>query len=606
MPWAHLDAPSLAIGVLHARVEDACPDVTVSEYHGDLAWAKYVLDHSDGGLTVADLAAIADSGAQYGIGDWVFASALYDTGDDWRLAEMLAYAEPRDLDTRAARAMRPLAPGFADDAADAVLATNPDVVGFSVTFMQNVASLAVAARIKRRKPGVVVVFGGANCEGPMGHALLRNHRFVDYVVRGEGEMAFPDLLRSLGGDVSHIPGLCRWRGDEAVANDQTPALVPASAFPVPTFDEWFAAFERSPVAASAPPELPLEASRGCWWGQRHHCTFCGLNGTTMTYRRKAPDQMLAEIDELVSRYKVLDITMADNILPVDYFTELFPRLAEREWDLRVYFELKSNLKREQMTALAAAGVYAIQPGIENLSTRVLKIMNKGVTGTGNVSMLRDAQCHGLTVHWNYLYGFPGETPDDYWPVIGQMPALAHLQPPGYVPRLTLERFSPYFNRPELGFGVRRPARFYNFIYDLPESELTDLVYTFDANAVGIGGTVEQALHEAVSNWSAAYPDSVLFMTERGDGALEVHDQRSRWPERRHVLTGWQRDGYRFLRRGRTTAALQRALTEAGHEVGEGAVRDWLAALRVDGLVFADAGDYVALALDQVPPRVRPR
>jgi ribosomal peptide maturation radical SAM protein 1 len=603
MPWAYVDSPSLAIGILRAQVEATCPDVTVSEYHGDLAWAEYMLAHSDGALTMAHYLAVANSEVQYGIGDWVFASALYGKGDDWRLQEMRAYAECRGIDTGAAQAMRPLAASFVEHAADAVLAGGPDVVGFSATFMQNVASLAVAARIKQRRPRVRVVFGGANCDGPMGHALLRNHRFVDYVVRGEGELALPELLRSLDGDVTHIPGLCWWRGDEPVANDQQPALVPASAFPVPAFDDWFAAFERSPAAASAAPVITIEGSRGCWWGERHHCTFCGLNGTAMAFRRKAPARMLAEIDELVRRHRVLDISMTDNILATDYFTELLPQLAELDWDLRIYFEVKSNLKPQQMKALAAAGVCTIQPGIENLSTRVLKIMNKGVTGPANVRTLRDAQCHGLTVDWNYLYGFPGETADDYWPVIEQIPALVHLQPPTAVPRLALERFSPYFIQPELGFGVRRPAQFYSFIYDLPEKELSDLVYMFDANAAGIDGIAEQTLHEAVERWLVAYPGSVLWMTERTDGALEVHDQRSGWPERHHALRDWRRDGYHALCRGRGPAALHRVLTEAGHRVGAGEVQRWLAALQADGLVFADDGSYVALALDQVPLRV---
>ncbi|NRQ36515.1 hypothetical protein HII36_32480 [Nonomuraea sp. NN258] len=68
---------------------------------------------------------------------------------------------------------------------------DPDVVGFTSTLMQNVAGLALARRLKRLRPGLRAVFGGANCDGPMGEALHRNHRFLDFVVRGEGEQVFP-------------------------------------------------------------------------------------------------------------------------------------------------------------------------------------------------------------------------------------------------------------------------------------------------------------------------------------------------------------------------------------------------------------------------------
>jgi hypothetical protein len=129
----------------------------------------------------------------------------------------------------------------------------------------------------------------------------------------------------------------------------------------------------------------------------------------------------------------------------------------------------------------------VQYGIENLSSHVLKLMDKGVTAVTNVRVMRDNEDHHLTVKWNYLYGFPGEQPADYLSVIEQMPALTHLQPPMDACRIALERFSPYFDRPELGFGRRSPAEFYRYVYDLPDGELMDLAYFFDTDNHGING-----------------------------------------------------------------------------------------------------------------------
>ncbi len=99
-----------------------------------------------------------------------------------------------------------------------------------------------------------------------------------------------------------------------------------------------------------------------------------------------------------------------------------------------------------------------------------------MTGCQNVRLLRDAETVGVNLSWNYLYGFPGETEQDYDEIVGQLPALHHLGPPANSTRLKVERFSPYFDRPELGFGDLRPAAHYQHIYDLPEAELADLVY----------------------------------------------------------------------------------------------------------------------------------
>src|SRR5439155_23646348 len=58
-------------------------------------------------------------------------------------------------------------------------------------------SLALAMRLKQRYPDQVVCFGGANCEGDMGVALHRSFPWIDYVCSGEGDLAFPELVRAL-------------------------------------------------------------------------------------------------------------------------------------------------------------------------------------------------------------------------------------------------------------------------------------------------------------------------------------------------------------------------------------------------------------------------
>ncbi len=78
----------------------------------------------------------------------------------------------------------------------------PDLVGFSSTFQQNVPSLALAQQLKRQQPSLPVLFGGGNCERPMGPALHRNFTFVDYVVSGEAEVAFVGLIDALTGSRS--------------------------------------------------------------------------------------------------------------------------------------------------------------------------------------------------------------------------------------------------------------------------------------------------------------------------------------------------------------------------------------------------------------------
>ncbi|MGW7386196.1 RiPP maturation radical SAM C-methyltransferase [Streptomyces sp. NPDC054794] len=603
MPWHPIDLPSLQVGLLHRLVRQARPADEVTEFHGSLRWAEFLLERSAGRLRPGDYVAVGSDSIFHGLGDWVFSGALYDD-PDWGTARLRDYAAARDVFIDTALDMRPYAAGFIAACAAEVLATRPDVVGFTTTFMQNVSSLALARELKRRRPELTVVFGGSNCDGPMGHALHRNHRFVDHVVRGEAEYALPALLRHLdeGTRPVDVPGLCWWDGELSRANTETRRTVAPADIPSPDYDDWQAALEASPVLEYVHPKLVVEGARGCWWGEKHHCTFCGLNGSSMAFRAKPGQRLWEEIDRLVRRHRLLDVVTVDNIIDMAYFRDFLPRVVESGWDLRLHYEVKSNLTRDQLRLLGESGTVHIQPGIESLGSRVLDLMDKGVTGARNIRTLRECENHGLTCSWNLLYGFPGESAEDYDPVIDQIPALVHLQPPSGAHRIQLERFSPHFTDPGLGFGKRRPAEMYQHVYDLPEDELADLVYLFDSEDAGIAGRVERRLKEAVAQWRAGHPHSRLLFEEDGEDLL-VHDRRHDRPHTTHRLTGWAAAALRRLEEGRTESALHRLLTDDGHEVSAAELGEWVRHAFRLGLLFRDGLTYVSLPTWDAPVRM---
>ncbi|WP_269786069.1 RiPP maturation radical SAM C-methyltransferase [Streptomyces guryensis] len=603
MPWHPIDLPSLQLGLLHALVSRTRPHDEVREFHGSLRWAEFLLERSDGRLRPGDYVRVGSDSIFHGLGDWVFSGALYDD-PDWGTARLRDYAVRHGIDVDTACAMRAYAAEFIAECADAVLADEPDVVGFTTTFMQNVSSLALARELKGRSPQLTIVFGGSNCDGPMGHALHRNHRFVDQVVRGEGEYALPALLRHLddGTPPSDVPGLCWWEGEVSRANPESRRTVAPADIPSPDYDDWQTALDASPVAEYVHPKLVVEGARGCWWGEKHHCTFCGLNGSAMAFRAKPGERLWSEVDRLVRRHRILDVVTVDNIIDMAYFRDFLPRAAASGWDLRMHYEVKSNLTADQLALLADSGTVHIQPGIESLGSRVLDLMDKGVTGARNIRTLRECENHALTCSWNLLYGFPGETADDYTAVLDQLPALVHLQPPSGAHRIQLERFSPHFNDPGLGFGKRGPAEMYQHVYDLPENELTELVYLFDTEDAGIGGAVEARLKRGVERWLTGHSGSRLTFTEDAD-ALLVHDRRANWPRRTHRFTGWRAAALRRLEDGRSGQALHRLLLEDGHRLTVEELDQWLQRALELGLLFRDGRTYVSLPTWGEPVRL---
>ncbi len=628
MPWALIDVPSLALGILRRSAQAAVPDAEIDVMHANLDYVDWVTERGD--FTVQDYYFYSLETYFLGVGDWVFSSALYDD-PQWRVAELTEQVPMSDRHRASALDLHRRAPEFIADIAAKILAYQPDLVGFTSTFQQNVAALAAARAVKQAAPHVLTAFGGANCDGEQGEAIHRNFPFVDFVVRGEGEAAFPDLLRALtgaapatpvggpgslrgvnllaagdlprgaaprgadprdgGSPLATVPGLC-WRRP-----DGTAAVNPMNARPLapaeivgPDYDGYFERLEASAARHWVEPKLVVEGARGCWWGQKHHCTFCGLNGSFMEFRSKSPTTFRDEILGLVQRHQVLDMFVVDNILDMNYVTTLLPMIIDSGYDLRMQYEIKSNMRRQQLDTLFDAGLVNVQPGIESLNTRVLKIMDKGVTGCQNVRMLRDSASAGISVAWNYLYGFPGETDEDYLPVIEQLPALFHLPPVDGVARIVIERFSPYFNRPELGFGALRPAAQYGLNYDLPESELLDLAYLFAVPPRGVDETVGDQLRAAAERWQQEYTESRLSHTDLGAEIVLVSRRRDfDWTVLR-LTDPVQVAAFRLLDQPHTVESLARKLTAPEAELAE-LLAGWVRL----GIVFTETGHYVQIA-----------
>ncbi|MDG5805191.1 RiPP maturation radical SAM C-methyltransferase [Streptomyces ossamyceticus] len=604
MPWSPIDLPSLALGILKRSVDERVPGATCEVLHANLEFTDWITERTE--FSGEDYEYFALSSYFLGCGDWVFSSALYDD-PAWKTAEFteVMTGKLRASRMRMSKQLHEIVPEFVEEIARRVADLAPDVVGLTSTFQQNTAALAAARHIKRLSPGIVTVMGGANCDAEQGAAVHRNFPFVDFVVRGEGEEAFPRLLQALrqapdspSSALADIPGLCHRADGASVANPMPTGPMPPSAILPPDYSGYFERLAASVARNWVEPKLVVEGARGCWWGEKHHCTFCGLNGSFMQFRSKSPDTFYQEIMDLAERHRVLDMYVVDNILDMRYLSTVLPRIIDSGYDLRMHIEIKANMRRPQLQVLADAGLIYVQPGIESLNSRVLDLMDKGVSGCQNVRMLRDAAETGLSVSWNYLHGFPGETAEDYEPVIRQLPALEHLNPPvDLSARIAIERFSPYFNRPELGFTGLRPEEHYLFTYDLPEEELHDLAYVFQAPERGIGPATVNRLNDAIGAWKKHHTDARLTHTDLGDEIVLVSRRHSFDWRTLRLTDPFAVAAFRLLDQPHSPKALHRKLTgdPAFGDRTARDVQDLLAEWTAKGVAFTDAGQYVHIA-----------
>ncbi|CAB3802422.1 hypothetical protein LMG28614_05605 [Paraburkholderia ultramafica] len=608
MPWAAPETPSIQIGLLTAVLTKAEVPVTAHSLH--LEAASFFVER---GVALECVEAVAHQWWCVGLGEWIFAPTGSDRAcDDAEYLRYLAQQRVPDEIVDAALRMRQLVPKFLRQSADDILMHAPRVVGFTTTFAQTLPSLALAAHLKTVRPEVTVVLGGANCDGALGQALLNTYEIVDFVIQGRAEALLPRLCRAVlvNRPPAVEPGLLS--REMTSTSVQTPHAV-ADWFQ-PIYDEYYDRLDRSPLRDALLPRtrLVLETARGCWWGERHHCTFCGLNGTSMTFKAAPADQVLADITALAARYRRTEFDVVDNILDPAFFSNVLPELARRrnEFDYRFFWEVKANLSPEQIRLLRDAGVQRIQPGIESLSTRILRLMRKGITALENVKLLVFAAADDLMVTWNIIYGIPGETEDDYLAMAEMIPSLIHLKPPGLV-RLQVQRFSPYFdNPPAHGLRLLGPAPYYRHLHAVDEARLCELAYAFEHEYISgydperAVAPLRRALEQWDRSWSPGKHHSLRY--ERGPGYLRLRERRLGFRSRDILLDRLEAELYLSCRTVTTPAAAAAVVKRVCDiQLGVDEVRAFFAELSEGRLLLREGDRYLALALPMNPDAAPP-
>ena len=538
-------------------------------------------------------------------GEWVFTRALYGesakTADDFECyarSSAPQYYDPGFFPQ--IEFCRETAVRFVGECADAIPGGRYDIIGFSTTFQQNIASLALAKRLKEREPGVAIVFGGSNCEDEMGAELHRSFPFIDYVCSGESDESFPCLVRAIreGTDPGDIRGITYRRGGASLRSPlrQEP-VSDMDSLAAPDHSDFVEAFRRSTASLSMRPQLTMETSRGCWWGQKHHCTFCGLNGLSMHYRSKSVERAYREIRELIAEHGIASFFNTDNILDLRYFNTLFPMLERDGVQVELYYEMKANLKRSQLEALKRIGTNWFQPGLESLSTHVLRLMDKGVSAIQNVQVLKWARELRMSVTWNVICGFPGERPEDYLGMARLVPLISHLQPPASFSRFRADRFSPVFNEPAR-FGLSlRPYASYELCYHR-KVDLEKIAYFFVHDAPKPADTM-QAIGDAWASTEEWRKNSTNFTFSAVDSGefLVLVDRRLRRKPDIHLLAGERRTIYRMLGSAMTEHALLKDLAadDPEHDWNADDVRAILGEFEQTGLTLHENGMHLALA-----------
>lgn len=618
-PFMSIFRPSLGASLLKANLEQKGIQCKVCYLNMDFSkeaghhLTQYIAKHSGKSLLV---------------GEWIFSHALNPERDvkrDREYIDLLSSRLPPRL-ISLVQAGAEQAGKFVPNAALHLVADKPAIIGFSSMFQTHAAALALAAAVKQISPDTVTCFGGANCEGPMGRATIDAFPQVDYVFSGDADETFPEFVkRYVSGErpFAYAPSIFTRRPEDnerthghvdeglALRDCKTDAAASGifgdlDSIPPPAYEDYFEKVDELGIAGQFTVGLLVETSRGCWWGEKSHCRFCGLNGFGMKYRSKSPARIIEEFEFLAERWNPDFLQVTDNILDIKHLPA-FDKIHNSGKSIRLYYEVKSNMTEDQLRRIALGGVAWVQAGVESLNDTVLTLMGKGVTALQNVRLLRNCIELGIVPHWNILSGFPNENPSQYAKMAGMIEYLEHLPPPVGSNPIRLVRFSPYYERAsEFGYINLRPAPAYNYIYDLPQSQLDKLAYLFiaDNDQVPDEGETRQ-LQAAIERWQRRYGEGATYpklMCFQVNGANLVKDTRS---VAKQKWTSIGKIGVAVLDAFRNPGVIDTVLTKLSETLGDsaGVFSTW-ELLNEHKFVLADGDRALSLVVDP-RRRVRP-
>lgn len=543
MPFGSITHPSLALGQFKAQLQQA--EIPCQVHHFNLRFAQCINFGSYETIALF-------KGVHTQVSEWLFAEAAWGRPVGPSVDEFLDLCGeelgtiPKVPDVKAwLRLIREqLVPAFLDECVQKIQATGDvEVATFSCTFFQTIASLALGRRLKQVFPEVKLTYGGACFHDEMGIELIHKIPWIDAISIGETDDVIVPFFQALRENrpPENMQGILyrHSSGEVKVSAPYQPVTAKVlDALPPPNFDDFFT--DAAAVGLTAIPSwqqlvfLPYESSRGCWWGQKHHCSFCGLNGEGMSYRAKSAQSVLRMFEQFTERYPITHHYRAtDNVFATHYFQELLPTLKEKPFgdDLQLFYEVRVTMTREQIKAMADARITCVQPGIESLANHILKLMNKGTTALQNVFFLKCCREYGILVLWNNLIRLPGETTADYAQMEEWIPRLVHFAPPpGGSPKIECHRFSPYFMDKDRWFHHWQAAAWYKGLFPHDQIELNKVAYYFDVEwkdtlADEVFDPVVEAVLEWIRIWRSPQPLPRLSYRFTSDGELFIEDTR---------------------------------------------------------------------------------
>jgi len=292
--------------------------------------------------------------------------------------------------------------------AEVLLEKEPDIIGFSILNANRWGGIEIAEIAKQLNPDVKIVFGGVASTFLWKH-FLKHFPQIDFVVIGEGEYAFLDLVGLI--EKGNYKKLGNVKGIAFRKNGKIVRTKPAD--PIQNLDEL-------PIPAQYFEYQHVSFSRGCPW----KCTFCGSpKFWGKKIRFHSPENFVRHLEILYDKGVTFFYVSDDNFtINKNRVIEICKRILEK--DLKIVWVAISRVSyidEDILYWMRKAGCTQISYGIESGSEKIRDLLNKKIKTEEIKNAFVLTHKYGIIARAYFIYGSPEES----WETIQETIDLIH-------------------------------------------------------------------------------------------------------------------------------------------------------------------------------------
>jgi len=287
---------------------------------------------------------------------------------------------------------------------------SPEIVGMTTFTEARGNALKAVAIAKEINPRVKTILGGVHAT-VMYQQIMENYPAVDIICRGESERTIVELFQALGNgdDLCKVRGIVYRQDGEIVVTEEREQITDLDALPFPNYDDLdLKKYKDTYVSWKPKPAAPIITSRGCPFS----CSYCSARSIWRNWRPRSIDNVLDEIEWVVSQYGYKIIIIGDDIFTIDKART--KELCQGILNRRLHIEWRAatradSVSPEMLELMKEAGCQFLSFGVESGSPTVLKNLNKKQKIEDVVNAFAWCKKVGIKTICNVMIGAPGET-----------------------------------------------------------------------------------------------------------------------------------------------------------------------------------------------------